>query len=163
MHDSLSKVRCNLLKVIDFLYGLLIIYIIPQITLQFPLTKCPFLIFINPSLKLTDLMGGGGKVLFEKLTNPQLFNKYSAFYGNRSLFPPSQDSTTCPYPQPDQSTPGPLYCRVRNDSGFTHLASKLWFWPLSPSVTRPKHDADQVVKNAHSYTAFPPTPSWRGA
>jgi hypothetical protein len=48
------------------------------------------------------------KVLLEKLTISRLVKNFSAFYGTRKLITNSQVPTTCPYPEPDQSSPYPL-------------------------------------------------------
>jgi hypothetical protein len=44
--------------------------------------------------------------LIEKLTGPPLFKDFLAFYGTRR-FITAQEPFTCPYPEPDQSSPGP--------------------------------------------------------
>jgi len=45
------------------------------------------------------------RVLREKLTRSQLVKKFPAFYGTRSFVTSSKSSATCPYPEPDQSSP----------------------------------------------------------
>ena len=45
------------------------------------------------------------RVLTEKLTCPQLVEKFSAFYGIRRSIPAFTKPATRPYPEPDQSNP----------------------------------------------------------
>jgi hypothetical protein len=50
-------------------------------------------------------------LLLEKLTGSQLASKFPAFYGTRGFinaFTYVQVPATCPYPEPDQSSPCPL-------------------------------------------------------
>ena len=49
------------------------------------------------------------RVLLEKLTGSQLFNKFPAFYGTEGSLPHSPVPATCPYPQPVRSSPYPLH------------------------------------------------------
>ena len=48
------------------------------------------------------------RVLLEKVTIPQLVKKFSAFYGTWRFIPHSQVPATCPYTEPDQTSPYPL-------------------------------------------------------
>ena len=46
------------------------------------------------------------RVFPEKLTGPQLLKEFLAFYWTRTfIIPHSQQPTTCPYPEPDRSSP----------------------------------------------------------
>jgi hypothetical protein len=47
------------------------------------------------------------RVLLEKLTGSQLVKKFPAFYGARMSITTFQVPATCPYPEPDQSSPSP--------------------------------------------------------
>ena len=45
--------------------------------------------------------------ILEELTGSQLVKKFPTFYGTRRLITHSQVPATCPYPEPDQSSPCP--------------------------------------------------------
>ena len=57
--------------------------------------------------QLTNQLTARSRVLLEKLTVPQLVKKFSAFYETKGSLPSSQQPATCPYPEPDQSSPCP--------------------------------------------------------
>jgi len=45
------------------------------------------------------------RVLPENPTDRELVDKFSAFYGTRSLITAFASARTCPYPKPEQSNP----------------------------------------------------------
>ena len=55
----------------------------------------------------TYLTTAYGRVLLEKLTCSQLDNKRPAFYGTHRFITSLQEPATCPYLEPDQSSPCP--------------------------------------------------------
>ena len=48
------------------------------------------------------------RVHLQKLTGPQLFTKFPAFYGPEGSLPYSQANATCPSPEADKSSPCPI-------------------------------------------------------
>ena len=56
-----------------------------------------------PLIHLKPVTTTCSRDLLKKLTVPQLVKKSPVFYGNRSL-PYSQQTATCPYREPDQSS-----------------------------------------------------------
>ena len=56
------------------------------------------------TIMLTYLLTPWSRVLLEKLTGSQLVKKFPAFYGSRGLLPHLQVPSTCPYPEPAQSS-----------------------------------------------------------
>jgi len=75
-------------------------------TVCFQRTDCGY---INDTLNLPSLelvTTTCSRDLLKKLTVPQLVKKSPVFYGNRSP-PYSQQTATCPYREPDQSSPHP--------------------------------------------------------
>jgi hypothetical protein len=46
-------------------------------------------------------------VLLEKLTVPHLVKKFPAFYGTLNLITTFTTAATCPYPEPEESSPRP--------------------------------------------------------
>jgi len=53
----------------------------------------------------TYLFTPWSRVLLEKLTGFQLVKKFPAFYGTRRFITATQVPTTCPYPEPAQTSP----------------------------------------------------------
>jgi hypothetical protein len=64
------------------------------------------LVFATELLDLTNQVTPWSTVL-EKLTVPQIVKKFPAFYGTRRFITAFTNSPTCPYPEPDQSSPCP--------------------------------------------------------
>jgi len=48
------------------------------------------------------------RVLLKKLMGSQLVKKFPTLYGTREIITSLQEPNTCPYPEPDQSSPCPL-------------------------------------------------------
>jgi hypothetical protein len=102
---------------------ILIIYSI----LTFGVTK----IITEFTYLLTYLLIPRSKALLEKLTGSQLVKNFPAFYGTEVSFPRLQVPATCPYPEPDQSSPcPPFYFLQIHLNIFLPLSST---WPLSLS------------------------------
>ena len=58
---------------------------------------------------LTYLLTPWSRVLLEKLIGSQPIKKFPAFYGTEGSLPHSQVPATCPYTEPDWSSPCPPY------------------------------------------------------
>jgi hypothetical protein len=54
---------------------------------------------------LLTLLSPWNRFLFEKLTVPQLVNKFPSFMESEGSLPHSYGPATCPYTEPDQSSP----------------------------------------------------------
>ena len=59
------------------------------------------------SLSHKHLLNPCSTVFLEKLTGFQPVKKFPSFYGNRRFITAFTRSPTCPYPEPDQSSPFP--------------------------------------------------------
>jgi hypothetical protein len=70
--------------------------------------------FLKVVVIITYLLTPRSRVLLEKLTGPQLVNKFPAFCEPEGSLPQPQVSATCPYPKPDRSSPYP-HIPVRKD------------------------------------------------
>ena len=83
------------------------------------------------SLQCSYLLTPWSRVL-EKLTGSQLVKKFPTFYGTRRIITTFASAATCPYPEPDQSSPCPpfhfLEIRLNVTLPSTPGSSK---WPLS--------------------------------
>ena len=93
------------------------------------------------------------RVLIERLTGCQLVQKLPAFYGNRMFITHSQVSATCPYPEPDRSSPYSLLKINLNNilpstSGFPR-------WSLSPKFSH----QNNVYASLRPNTCYMPCPS----
>jgi len=69
----------------------------------------PFLSSIGRFPTTTPQLTPSNRVLLQKLTGSHPIQKFPAFYNLKGSLPHSQQPTTCPYPQPDQSSPCPLH------------------------------------------------------
>jgi hypothetical protein len=54
---------------------------------------------------LTSSLTPWSRLLLEKLTGSQLVKKFPPFYGTRRFITAFKVPATCPYPEPDQSSP----------------------------------------------------------
>ena len=52
-----------------------------------------------------NLLTSWSRVLLEKLTGSQLVKKFPSIYGTRKFNPAFKLPATCPYPEPDRSSP----------------------------------------------------------
>jgi len=77
----------------------------PLLLAYFP--YAPLTLFFVASTYLPSYLLHGIRVLLEKLTGSQLVKKFPAFYGTQGSLPQSQVPATCPYPEPDRSSPYP--------------------------------------------------------
>ena len=116
------------------------------------------------STLLTYLLTSWSVVLFEKQTSSQLVKNSPHFMELEGSLPPSLVSSTCPYPEPDRSSPCPTshFLKIRINIVLTSMpGSSKWSLSLrsphqNPVYTSPLPHTCYIPQPFHSSRFYHP-------